>query len=62
MDWYPETFYWNGSLKYAAAAKTKPHQFSATIFEHLFTTEKEFIAHPRNVDLICSEFSSDFIG
>ena len=49
---YPETFYWNGSLKYAAAAKDKALiKLLQARFEHLFTTEKELLPIKNHVDL-----------
>lgn len=49
---YPETFYWNGSLKYAAAAKDKALiKLLQARFEHLFTTEKALLPIKNHVDL-----------
>ena len=49
---YPETFYWNGSLKYAAAAKDKTLvKLLQARFEHLFTTEKALLPIKNHVDL-----------
>ena len=49
---YPETFSWNGSLKYAAAAKDKALiKLLQARFEHLFTTEKELLPIKNHVDL-----------
>lgn len=49
---YPEAFYWNGSLKYAAAAKDKALiKLLQARFEHLFTTEKELLPIKNHVDL-----------
>lgn len=49
---YPETFYWNDSLKYAAAAKDKALiKLLQARFEHLFTTEKELLPIKNHVDL-----------
>ena len=49
---YPETFYWNGSLKYAAAGKDKALiKLLQARFEHLFTTEKELLPIKNHVDL-----------
>ena len=49
---YPETFYWNGSLKYAAAAKDKALiKLLQARFEHLFTPEKELLPIKNHVDL-----------
>ena len=49
---YPEPFYWNGSLKYAAAAKDKALiKLLQARFEHLFTTEKELLPIKNHVDL-----------
>lgn len=49
---YPETFYWNGSLKYAAVTKDK--ELIKTLqnkFEPLFTTEKALLPIMNHVDL-----------
>ena len=49
---YPETFYWNVSLKYAAAAKDKALiKLLQARFEHLFTTEKALLPIKNHVDL-----------
>ena len=44
---YPETFYWNGSLKYAAAAKDKALiKLLQARFEHLFTVSYTHLTLP----------------
>ncbi|NDV64121.1 glycoside hydrolase family 105 protein [Bacteroides sp. 224] len=49
---YPETFYWNGSLRYAELAKDKPLvKLLQARFEHLFTTEKAFLPIMNHVDV-----------
>lgn len=49
---YPETFYWSGSLTYAAAAKDKALiKLLQARFEHLFTTEKALLPIKNHVDL-----------
>jgi len=49
---YPETFYWNGSLKYAALTRDKKLlSLLQNKFEPLFTTEKELLPIMNHVDL-----------
>ena len=49
---YPETFYWNGALDYAAVAKDKALiRLLQARFEHLFTTEKVLLPIKNHVDL-----------
>lgn len=49
---YPETFYWNGSLKYAALAKdTELLKLLQNKFEPLFSTEKQLLPIMNHVDL-----------
>ena len=49
---YPETFYWNGALDYAAVAKDKALiRLLQARFEHLFTTEKALLPIKNHVDL-----------
>lgn len=49
---YPETFYWNGSLKYAAITKDKNLlKLLRDKFELLLTTEKAFLPIKNHVDL-----------
>ena len=49
---YPETFYWTGPLKYAAAAKDKTLiKLLQARFEHLFSTESALLPIKNHVDL-----------
>lgn len=49
---YPETFYCNGALDYAAVAKDKALiRLLQARFEHLFTTEKSLLPIKNHVDL-----------
>ncbi len=49
---YPETFYWNGSLKYAAITKDKKlAKLLQDKFNLLLTTEKAFLPIKNHVDL-----------
>ena len=49
---YPETFYCNGALDYAAVAKDKALiRLLQARFEHLFTTEKALLPIKNHVDL-----------
>lgn len=49
---YPETFYWTGSLKFAALTKDKKLlELLQNKFEPLFTTEKDLLPIMNHVDL-----------
>ncbi len=49
---YPETFYWNGSLKFASIKQDKELlRLLQNKFEPLFTTEKELLPIMNHVDL-----------
>lgn len=49
---YPETFYWNGSLKYASLVNDKALlDLLEKKFQPLFTTEKAFLPVKNHVDL-----------
>lgn len=49
---YPETFYWNGSLKYASLVNDKTLlDLLEKKFQPLFTTEKAFLPIKNHVDL-----------
>ena len=49
---YPETFYWNGALKYAAVTKDKELiKLLQNKFEPLFTSEKALQPIMNHVDL-----------